>query len=151
MTAPRHARTARWLPLVLWVSVLASLPAKVGAQIPQDSRTPPTDQILVSYEGQTVTTVDIAGRPDLKLSQFTSELAQKPGQPFDKQQVDRTAAALKAAGNFKNVRVQVEPEAKGLRVLFVVEPAVYYGIFHFPGAERFNYSRLVQVTNYNSQ
>ena len=49
------------------------------------------------------------------------------------------------------MRVQVEPEAKGLRVLFVVEPAVYYGIFQFPGAERFNYSRLVQVANYVSQ
>ena len=45
----------------------------------------------------------------------------------------------------------MEPEAKGLRVLFVIEPAVYYGIFQFPGAERFAYSRLVQVANYVSQ
>ncbi len=49
------------------------------------------------------------------------------------------------------MRVQVEPEANGLRVLFVIEPAVYYGIFQFPGAERFTYSRLVQVANYVSQ
>jgi outer membrane protein insertion porin family len=151
MTVPRRARTARWLRLVLCISVVASLCPKIGAQIPQDSNTPPAEQILASYEGQPVTTVDIAGRPDLKISQFTSELAQKPGQPFEKQQVDRTAAALKTAGNFQNVRVQVEPEAEGLRVLFVVEPAVYYGIFQFPGAERFNYSRLVQVANYVSQ
>ena len=45
----------------------------------------------------------------------------------------------------------MEPEAIGLRVLFVIEPAVYYGIFQFPGAERFAYSRLVQVANYVSQ
>ena len=150
-TAPRHARAARWLPIVLTISVLAFLSAAVGAQIPQDSDTPPTEQILASYEGQPVTTIDIAGRPDLKVAQFTSEFAQQPGQPFDKQKVDRTAAALKAAGRFRNVRVHVEPEAKGLRVLFVIEPAVYYGIFQFPGAERFAYPRLVQVANYVSQ
>src|SRR6185503_15651365 len=34
---------------------------------------------------------------------------------------------------------------------FVLEPAVYYGIFQFPGAERFPYSRLIQVSNYISQ
>lgn len=151
MTTPRYVRTARWLSLLLCMSLLASLSAKVGAQIPQDSNTPPADQTLSSYEGQPVTTVDIAGRPDLKVSQFTSELAQKPGQPFEKQRVDRTAADLKTAGKFQNVRVQVEPEDKGIRVLFVVEPAVYYGIFQFPGAERFNYSRLVQVANFVSQ
>jgi len=151
VTTPRYVRTARWLSLLLCMSLLASLSAKVGAQIPQDSNTPPADQTLSSYEGQPVTTVDIAGRPDLKVSQFTSELAQKPGQPFEKQRVDRTAADLKTAGKFQNVRVQVEPEDKGIRVLFVVEPAVYYGIFQFPGAERFNYSRLVQVANFVSQ
>src|SRR6202035_5588453 len=91
MTVPRRARTARWLRLVLCISVLASLCPKIGAQIPQDSNTPPAEQILTSYEGQPVTSVDIAGRPDLKISQFTSELGQKPGQPFEKQQVDRTA------------------------------------------------------------
>ena len=29
-----------------------------------------------------------------------------------------------------------------------MEPAYYFGIYLFPGAERFSYSRLVQVTNY---
>jgi len=87
----------------------------------------------------------------LQISQFTSDLAQKSGQPFDKMKVDKTAATIKTAGNFQNVRVEVEPEANGLRVLFVIEPAVYYGIFQFPGAERFTYSRLVQVANYVSQ
>jgi outer membrane protein assembly factor BamA len=131
--------------------VFSFLSGEVRAQIPQDSNTSPAEQILDSYEGQPVTSVDIAGRPDLNVSQFTSELAQKAGQPFEKQKVDRTAAALEAAGKFQNVRIQVEPAAKGIHVLFVVEPAFYYGIFQFPGAERFPYSRLVQVSNYVSQ
>ena len=123
----------------------------LDGQTPQDSQTPPADQILASYEGQAVTSVDIAGRPDLSTSQFESELVQKSGEPFAKQKVDATVAALKSAGQFENVRVQVEPVSNGLRVLFVVEPAVFYGIFQFPGAERFPYARLIQVANYVTQ
>ncbi len=142
--------SVRWLSLLLCISLPAYPCTRLEPQIPQDSNNP-ADQILASYEGQTVTSIDIAGRPDLKASQFTSDFAQQAGQPFDKQKVESTIAALKNAGNFQNVTVQVEPEAKGLRVLFVIEPAVYYGIFQFPGAERFSYSRLVQVANYVSQ
>ncbi len=151
MTASRHARRASRLIFAVYFGMFALLSVKTRAQVPQDSNTPPAEQILASYDGQPVTAIDIAGRPDLKVSQFHSDLAQQPGQPFDKQKIDRTAANLKTAGKFQNVRVQVEPEAKGLRVLFVIEPAVYYGIFQFPGAERFPYSRLVQVANYTSQ
>ena len=151
VTAPCYARTAGWLRLLLCISMFVFQSTKLEAQMPQDSGTPPAEQILTSYQGQTVTSIDIAGRPDLKVDQFTSELAQQAGQPFDKEKIDSTVSALKAAGKFQYIRIQVEPEANGLRVLFVVEPAVYYGIFQFPGAERFTYSRLVQVANYTSQ
>ena len=42
-------------------------------------------------------------------------------------------------------------QANGVRVLLVLEPATYFGIFEFPGAQRFSYSRLVQITNYPPQ
>jgi len=142
---------AKWLLVWLCISVLVSEMAKLDAQVSRDANLPATEQILSSYEGQAVTAVDIAGRPDLKVSDFSSILAQQSGQPFDTQKVNSAAAALRAAGNFQGIRVQVDPEANGLRVMFVVEPAVYYGIFEFPGAERFSYSRLVQVANYQSQ
>ncbi len=148
---PRPWRIAIRLSLLLCVYQFAGAGTRLHAQVPQDSDTPPAEQILASYEGQTVTSIDIAGRPDLKIDNFTSELSQQTGQPFEKQKIDNTVAALKTAGKFQNVRVQVDPEAQGLRVLFVIEPAVYYGIFQFPGAERFPYSRLVQVANYTSQ
>lgn len=125
--------------------------AIASAQIPQDSNLPPSEQILASYQGQKVIAVDIAGRPDLEASQFSSVLAQKSGQPFDREKVDESVAGLKSAGHFQDVRAQVEPDADGVRVSFILEPADYYGIFEFPGAERFAYSRLVQVANYQSQ
>ena len=33
----------------------------------------------------------------------------------------------------------------------ILEPAVYFGLFDFPGAEQFSYSRLIQLANYPPQ
>jgi outer membrane protein assembly factor BamA len=95
--------------------------------------------------------VGIAGRPELKSEQFTSIFAQKAGLPFSKEKVDQSVAALKSSGKFQDVRVQVDPEANGVRVLLIIEPAIYFGVYQFPGADRFAYSRLIQVANYPVQ
>ena len=108
-------------------------------------------QMFASYAGETVSSVEIAGRPDLDPSQFTSMMAQKPGQPFSAAAVEQTAAALKATGRFKQVRTEVEPEATGVRVIYVLEPAVWFGIYRFPGAQRFAYSQLIQASDYPVQ
>ncbi|MGD0938917.1 MAG: POTRA domain-containing protein [Terracidiphilus sp.] len=119
------------------------------------SETPKTTranaQILLSYEGQNVTAVEVAGRPQSTASDFTSLLAQETGKPFSIDKVNQTERALKAATHASEVRVQVDAEANGLRVQFILEPAVYFGIFEFPGAERFHYSRLAQVANFEAQ
>jgi outer membrane protein assembly factor BamA len=118
-------------------------------QAPKTS--PQTTQILSSFEGQNVTAVEIAGHPEFNSSQFTSLFVQHPGEPFSKEKVDQTVAALKATGKFNEVQLQVDPEADGVRVLMILEPALWFGIFEFPGAERFAYSRLVQVANFPPQ
>src|SRR5206468_1901698 len=46
---------------------------------------------------------------------------------------------------------QVDPAPDGVRVQYVLEPAVYFGIFTFPGSKLYAYSRLIQVTNYPAQ
>jgi outer membrane protein assembly factor BamA len=104
-----------------------------------------------SYEGQTVTSIEIAGRPDFDLSRCDGCLVQQKGQPFSKAKVDATAAALKTAGKFVGVETEIDPEANGVRVVFILEPAVYFGIFQFPGANRFPYSQLIQTANYPMQ
>ena len=76
---------------------------------------------------------------------------QKTGEPFSQQKVEQTAAAIKSAGKYEEVRIRVDPESNGVRIRFVLEPAVYIGIFQFPGAEQFPYSRLIQVANYPVQ
>lgn len=106
------------------------------------------EKTLSSYEGQNVTEIELAGKPGLNPNQFADAFIQRAGQPFATKKVQETIAALEKAGHFSNIQLKVEPEAKGVRVLLILQPAVYFGIFEFPGAERFSYSRLIQVSNY---
>jgi hypothetical protein len=138
---------------VLVASCLLVLSTGLQAQSPEPpsqlpKTAPNTATILSSYEGQNVTAIEIAGRPDLDSSKLTPLFQQKAGEPFSNQKVDASIATLKSTGKFTEVQLQVEPEANGVRVLMVVEPAIWFGIFEFPGAERFAYSRLVQIANY---
>jgi outer membrane protein insertion porin family len=153
MTAHSRGRTtikSLWFATVL---VLCSgLAAQTTSQPSDLPKTAPQSQaILSSYEGQNVTAVEIAGRPNLDTSKLLPLLPQHSGQPFSKEKIDESIAALKKAGNFDEVQLQIEPEANGVRVLLIVEPAIWFGIFEFPGAERFNYSRLVQIANFPPQ
>lgn len=136
------------LTLVLQVGAQEVRPAHDRGAQSLPRTTEATEQMLGSYEGQNVASIDIAGQPDLTTAQFEPLFAQKPGQPFSKNKVLETAAGVKAHGAFRAVRIQVDPDPEGVRVLLVLEPAVYFGIYQFPGASVFPYSRLVQVANY---
>jgi outer membrane protein insertion porin family len=139
--------------LITAIDAVAQQPApaqdRANRSLPKTTQA--DEQMFTAYEGQNVASIEIAGQPDLKPEQYESLFVQKAGQPFSKDMVNQTADAIKAQGKFSEVRIQVDPDASGVRVLFVVEPAVYFGIYQFPGAASFNYSRLVQVANYPAQ
>ncbi len=135
-----------WLFLLIVPASLGGQTQRASTQIPKSTLA--SEQILASYEGQNVTAIEVAGRPQSNPSDFKSLFVQQAGQPYSNDKVNQTVAALKATGKFEDVRVQVDPEANGVRVLLILEPAVYFGIFQFPGAARFTYSRLVQIANY---
>jgi len=70
--------------------------------------------------------------------------------PYSQQKVNETIAKLKRDGRFQNVKVEVIPETNGLRVLFVLQPAFYFGVFQFPEAvNSFSYTQLLQAANYS--
>jgi len=142
-----------WLLLALALLVpAAQLTAQDTNQPSALPKTAPaTQNILYSYDGQNVTAIEIAGRPDLDSTKLTPLLPQHVGEPFSRDKTEQSIEALKRAGNFSEVQLQVEPEANGIRLLLVVEPAICFGLFEFPGAERFPYSKLVQVANYPPQ
>ncbi len=132
--------------------LLPSIAAQTGATAtPQQApRTAPQVlETLPSYQGQKVTTVELAGQPGLNAADYQDLLAQKPGEPFDQAKVQQTVEALQHTGKFHAVEIEMRPEPDGVRVLFVLQPAMYFGVFEFPGAlNHFAYSRLLQVADY---
>src|SRR6185295_9775462 len=104
-----------------------------------------------SYEGQTVSSVELAGQPDLNVDEWMPLVAQRSGEDFSIPKIDRTVAALQRTGKFKDVQLDLRPEQDGVRVVFILQPAIYFGMYQFPGAEQFSYARLVQVANYVQQ
>src|SRR5262249_12792325 len=105
--------------------------------------------VLPSYEGQRVMSVELAGQPGLDPKTLMPLLAQKEGEPFSQAKVDQSIAALKRSGKAREIELEVRPQAQGIRLLFILQPAVSFGIYEFPGSiARFPYSRLLQVTDY---
>ena len=142
-------RCAALFDVVLCATFLCAQtgPTATPAQTPHTSQQ--TKEVLPSYEGQNVSSSELAGQPDLNTESLVPLLAQKANQPFSQAKVDETVAALKQTGRFHDVQIQIRPEPAGVRVLFVLEPAVYFGVYSFPGAEKsFAYARLLQVAEY---
>jgi outer membrane protein insertion porin family len=132
-----------WLPCAVAQTGPTATPQEAPKTAPQ------VEKILPSYEGQHVTTVELAGQPGIAADSLQQFLYQKPDQPFHQADVDRSVAALQQGGHFQSAEVEIRPEADGIRVLFVLHPAMYFGLFDFPGAvRRFAYSRLLQIADY---
>lgn len=92
--------------------------------------------------------VEFAGQPELKADELLPLIQQRGNEPFSQAKIDATIRALKKKG-YQAVEMDIRPEADGIRVLLVLQPALYFGIYSFPEAtRRFSYSRLLQVTDY---
>ncbi|HEV2469781.1 MAG TPA: POTRA domain-containing protein [Candidatus Sulfotelmatobacter sp.] len=105
-----------------------------------------------SYEGQNVCAISLIANPHRDLNPLYPFVTQKANSPYSTKEIAQSAAALKRAGNFPEVRVQVTPEVSGLRVSFLLEPAYYIGVLKFPGASNhFAYIRLLQAADFSEQ
>ena len=87
-----------------------------------------------SYVGQNVSSVDVAGRPDVTLDSVQGLIAVKPNQPLTQEAVDASVTALKDSPGVTDVRVDLQPSADGVQVEFVLRPAMYIAMYQFPGA-----------------
>lgn len=135
-------------------------PASQQPPHPPPGTSPKLAQSLPTYEGQTVVSVELAGWPALEAAPLLSKLPQQAQKPFSRARVDQSIGAIKAAlaaqpspqgGRLQNVQLEVVPEPEGIRVLFILEPAEYFGVYEFPGALRFNYARLLEAADYEPQ
>jgi outer membrane protein assembly factor BamA len=109
-------------------------------------------QVLSSYLGQNVSSVEVAGQPDATLDKLQGAISVKPGRPLRQSDIEATQNILKQRIGVSDVNLDFEPEAEGVRVVFILKPAIYIGIYSFPGATaQYSYSRLLQVANYPTQ
>lgn len=110
---------------------------------------PQTLAAMKAYEGQKVASVVLAGRPELNTAQLQKLVTQNAGEPFSNAKIQESIAELEKAANVSDVTVYIRPTAEGISLTLVLEPALYLGVYHFPGAEnRFPYSRLLQAAEY---
>jgi outer membrane protein insertion porin family len=106
----------------------------------------------VSYEGRKVAAVELAADPKISVESLRPLLHQQANEPYSAANVEQTISALQETGRFTKVAVDVKPEPAGLHVTFLLEPALYFGIFDFPGATKsFSYTRLLQVVDVPNQ
>ena len=125
------------------------MPAEAPVVSSRAGQQPDNVQTAISYEGQKVGSVEVAGQPDLNRRSVANLISQPVNAPYRQQQVDATVDALKKSGKYDDVKVLVTPEADGLRLMFVLEPAYYFGIYNFPAAVGpFSYTRLLQAASY---
>jgi outer membrane protein assembly factor BamA len=145
------------LALIAPVRMLAQKPTAPPAQKGSTSNSVPSgtspevQQTLAAYAGQQVSSVELAGRPELDRSKLLPLLAQQAGQPFDPGKVQQSIDALKATGQFQDVQLSVVPDVHGVRVLLVLQPGLYFALYEFLNARSFSYSRLLQVADYPPQ
>jgi outer membrane protein insertion porin family len=141
-----HGCNLALLGLLLTTSLLT------GATRPQQPAQNPVKRIeVLSYEGEKVSSVELAGQPDLKTDDFAFLIAQHSGESFAAANIDQTIAALQHTGKFRDVQLDLRPDVEGVRVMFILQPAVYFGTYQFSGADEFAYTRLLQVANYSPQ
>jgi outer membrane protein insertion porin family len=100
------------------------------------------------FEGRTVSRIDIAVRPSEDVAAIRALIRQEAGQPFSIEAIKSSVTALQQTGKFTQIQVSLEPQAAGLQVLFILQPAYDIGLVSFPGATKaFPYSRLLQAAN----
>src|ERR1700747_513323 len=127
---------------MLWwaLSIFVALAGSLHLECQQSSK--------VSYDGQRVAAVDLVAGPKISVDSLRPLVQQKPDEAYSTAKVEGTMSALKETGRFSKIEVDVKPDPGGLRVTFTLEPALYFGIFDFPGANKsFSYTRLLQVVD----
>ena len=133
----------RWWVLPIFVA-LAGLLHLECQQITQSSK--------VSYEGQQISAVDLVANPKISVDSLRPQVQQRTGEAYTTSKVESTISALKGTGRFSQVEVDVKPDPGGVHLTFMLEPALYFGIFQFPGTtNKFTYRRLLQVIDIPNQ
>ena len=104
------------------------------------------------FEGQPVSNIEIAVRPEVEVGKIRPLIRQLAGQPFSTSAMSESVAALQQTHLFSEVHIDLEPQEDGLRIRFILEPADYIGVVQFEGlGTEFAYTALLQAVNISEQ
>lgn len=125
----------------------------LGTLLPTGWAQTPGTTPLDLFQGRPVTAVELAGRPGLDTAPLIAALPQQAGELLDEGKITASVTLLRQRMGAKvtSVVVNVIPEVSGVRLQFLLRPADFFGIYQFPGALQFPYTRLLEAAHYATQ
>lgn len=128
----------------------ASMKSKSGQEQPPNTAQPqPAVHGLngaSSYEGQRVAEIHFPNvvQPDDQ-RRFLALVAQRPGEPLDRDKIRQSIQALYATGRFADIRVEADHGDGGVRLSFLTDPNYFIGDITVEGAP--NRPTVGQISN----
>jgi len=129
---PRPARGRRFLlvsqalkgRILAPLAIIALMVAPVSAQV-----SPPS-----FFWGKTVAQIRIEPESTFRSEDFRDQITQLVGEPLDAGKVAESLKRLYATGRFRDLRAEAEPEANGVRLVFVGRAQFFVGIVRVVGS-----------------
>jgi len=100
------------------------------------------------FDGQKVGTIELIANPKVNVDSYRHLIQQPENSPYSVSKLQASLNALRRTSRFKKVELEVRPDPQGLHLMFILQPALYFALIEFPGADKkFTYTRLLQVVN----
>lgn len=134
------------------LALLVALSWGAQAQAGQNAQAPvsPTPS-LEGFEGRTVSKVLVALAPEQDVQLARSLIQQQAGKPLSHDAIMESVAALQQHEEYRNVQLSIEPDSKGVRLVFLIQPVYHVGLISFPtAADKLPYSQLLQAVDFPS-
>ena len=103
---------------------------------PKDSapQQPPASASAVSrYQGKIVQSIQLPGVPEVDRNHLLALLAQKTGEPLDRNRVRDSIRDLYATGRFADIQAEVEPSGEGVTLAFTTSANFFVGAVDLEG------------------
>lgn len=107
--------------------------AKSGAAAQQEPQ-PPSPDAVSRYEGKVVKSIELPGVPDRDHEHLLQLLAQKAGEPLDRDRVRESMRTLYATGRFADIQAEVVPSGEGVVLTFTTSANFFIGGVNVEGA-----------------
>ena len=134
------------------LALLAGLTWVANASPQQDTQPQEASAMsLEGFAGRTVSKVEIGLAPNKNAALARSLIQQEAGKPLSLDAIAQSVAALQKHEEYRRVQLSISPDAKGVRLVFLIQPVYRIGLISFPGAaEKLAYPQLLQAVDFPS-